>query len=117
MLDRAILESTAAALGGLTQTWLAPFMDLYANQATPLLAQLKDACQTQDFEKVSYAAHTLKSSSASLGLSQVSEYCQQLEQCGRLRQGEKLATLQAKLEQVFEPSVQALEQLSESLPA
>ena len=116
LLDRQMLETTAAALGGLTQAWLDPFLDLYAQQSDQLLQKIRAACQDRDSDKLSYAAHTLKSSSAALGLAQVSEYCQQLEQCGRSHQLETIAQIFLQLEAVSEPSFQALQELSKKLP-
>jgi len=116
LVDRQMLETTAAALGGLTQEWLDPFLDLYTQQSDQLLEKIRVACQDRDSDKLAYAAHTLKSSSAALGLAQVSQYCQQLEQCGRSHQLETIAQIFSQLEAVSEPSFQALQQLSKSLP-
>ncbi len=116
LLDLNMLEATAEALGGLTQEWLTPFLDLYAQQSSQLLQQIRSACQDQNADGLTYAAHTLKSSSAALGLAQVSQYCQQLEQCGRKGQLTPIDPLLSQLEAVFDPSLQALEQLAKSLP-
>ena len=116
LVNRQVLETTAESLGGLTQSWLMPFLELYKQQSTQLLQQIEAACQTQQSEKLSYAAHTLKSSSAALGLERVAHYCQQLEQCGRTQQMTEVAELFSALRELFEPSFQALETLSYELP-
>ncbi len=116
LVNRSMLEATAEALGGLTQAWLGPFLELYSQQGSQLLEQIKTACQDNDADGLAYAAHTLKSSSAALGLVQISQYCQQLEKCGRAQELGTIDTLQQQLETVYEPSMQALAALVETLP-
>lgn len=116
LIDLQKLEITAEPLGGLTQTWLSPFLDLYLQQSTQLLQQIRDACQTQNSDALAYAAHTLKSSSAALGLIKISQCCQQLEHCGRTQQTGMVDELLLQLDSTFETSFQALEQLTYSLP-
>ena len=114
------LEATARQLGGLTQNWLNPFIHLYVEQGTDLLAQLSEASWHQDFEAIIYIAHTLKSSSAMLGLVALSEICQQIEACGKQPQissvTEQINQLILQLEELFHPSVQALSQFAKTLP-
>ncbi|MEM9904721.1 MAG: response regulator [Cyanobacteria bacterium P01_D01_bin.44] len=116
-IDRELLEATAQALGGLTQTWLNPFTALYQQQSPTLLKQLVDAHQRQDFEGLTYAAHTLKSSSAALGMVQVSQWCQQLEQYGRVKQSAPVGKLLSQLENGLGQSLKALRDLAQSLPS
>ncbi|MEO1387069.1 MAG: Hpt domain-containing protein [Cyanobacteria bacterium J06634_6] len=117
LIDRQMLETTADPLGGLTQTWLSPFLDLYLQQSKQLIGQIRNACQTRNCDTLAYAAHTLKSSSAALGLIQISQCCQQLEHCGRTQQTKTIDELLLRLESVFDLSFRALEQLTYSLPA
>ena len=81
------------------------------------MQQVKSACQEKNAESLAYAAHTLKSSSAALGLTAISQYCQQLEQCGRNQTLEQIDQLLPGLEAAYEPSVHALEALIQELPA
>ncbi|MEM9266981.1 MAG: response regulator [Cyanobacteria bacterium P01_F01_bin.13] len=115
-VERDILETTAQPFGGLTQTWLQPFATLYQQQSPTLLKQLIEAHQHSDFEGLAYAAHTLKSSSAALGMTQVSKHCQQLEQCGNTQQHEPVRSLLSQLEHDFAKSLQALQNLAQNLP-
>jgi signal transduction histidine kinase/DNA-binding response OmpR family regulator len=116
LLDRPSLEATAQALGGLTQTWLLSLIRLYEQQGAALLNQLSEAVWHQDYEAIAYAAHTLKSSSAALGMARASHYCQQLETCGRSAQGGNLEPLLLQLKDAFQPSMQTIHQLARSLP-
>ncbi|MFK8183359.1 MAG: response regulator [Phormidesmis sp.] len=116
-IDRDILETTAASLGGLTQAWLSPFIDLYSQQSTQLMQQIRAACEEKNADSLAYAAHTLKSSSAALGLAVIGQYCQDLEQCGRNQTMDQSDQLLSELEAAFDPSVQALKALIQQLPA
>ena len=81
------------------------------------MPQLQSAIQAQKADEITYVAHTLKSSSAALGLMKISQYCQQLERCGRAQDMTDVNTLREQLEAVYEPSLQALERLCKTLPA
>ena len=113
LFDRQVLEATAQPLGGLTQSWLYPFIQLYEEQGLSLLEQLDEAIWHQDYSVIAYAAHTLKSSSMALGLIAISSSCQQLEDCGQ--QGQ-LSALLAQLKNQFQPSVTTLKQTAKTLP-
>jgi HPt (histidine-containing phosphotransfer) domain-containing protein len=63
-----------------------------------LIPQLRDGRHAGDANAVRHVAHTLKSSSASVGALRLSELCAQIEQA--LRQGEALAGLDAQLDQL-----------------
>ena len=78
-LDKNILEQTLAPLGGLTLENLTPFLEIYAVESPKLYDILSSAIRDQDAEQIEYAAHTLKSSSASLGLIAVQNLCQTIE--------------------------------------
>ncbi|MEA5467002.1 GAF domain-containing protein [Leptothoe sp. PORK10 BA2] len=83
-LDKGILEQTLAPLGGLTPENLKPFLDVYVSESPELLKTLKLAMDNQDVEQVQYASHTLKSSSAALGLVAVQKLCQTIENESRV---------------------------------
>ena len=120
LLDPQRLEATAQPLGGLTQSWLYPFIDLYVEQGTELLAQLSEATWHQDYETIAYAAHTLKSSSAALGLIALSEGCQRIEDYGRSQlldsNNASVEQLVLQLEALFQPSVQVLRAFAKTIP-
>ena len=120
LLDPQRLEATAQPLGGLTQSWLFPFIDLYVEQGTELLEQLSEATWHQDYESIAYAAHTLKSSSAALGLVAISEGCQQIENYGRSHSLDSntssIEQLVLQLEALFQPSVQVLRAFAKTIP-
>jgi len=55
----------------------------YLDSSTDLFAQLQAAIADQNPTQLQYAAHSLKSSSASLGAKRLADLCQQLEQQGK----------------------------------
>jgi HPt (histidine-containing phosphotransfer) domain-containing protein len=62
---------------------LAVLIHNYLEDAPKLLAQIQAAVQQQDAAILRYAAHTLKSSSATLGAMTLAQLCQELEVIGR----------------------------------
>lgn len=116
LIDRQILETMAAPLGGLTRAWLIPFLELYSQESNRLMQQLRAACQAQNSNDISFSAHTLGSISGALGLMQVSQCSRYLEKCGRTQQLQTVEEVLSQLESVFEPSVRALQELASSLP-
>ena len=120
LFDLQQLEATAQPLGGLTQSWLSPFIDLYETQGTELIEQLLEASWHQDDDVIAYAAHTLKSSSAALGLIALSEGCQKIEDHTQQQPSNNIsdiAQLISQVETIFRPSVQVLRALVKTIPA
>ncbi|MGK7924656.1 MAG: response regulator [Spirulina sp.] len=58
-------------------------IESYCEDSPQLLADIESAIAVGDTQQLYYHAHTLKSSSASLGVTKFSELCAQLEQLGR----------------------------------
>ncbi|MEM9539673.1 MAG: response regulator [Cyanobacteria bacterium P01_E01_bin.42] len=58
-------------------------IESYCEDSPQLLSQIENAIAAADAHELQYRAHTLKSSSASLGLTQFAEICAKLEELGR----------------------------------
>jgi PAS domain S-box-containing protein len=58
-------------------------VESYCEDSPQLLANIEGAIATSDAQQLYYHAHTLKSSSASLGLTKFAEICGELENLGR----------------------------------
>lgn len=58
---------------------LTQFVDLFLRSAEDLMNDLKKGIKNNDMDKTYYALHTLRSSSAHLGLTQFIELCTTLE--------------------------------------
>jgi HPt (histidine-containing phosphotransfer) domain-containing protein len=80
-------------------------LQAYEASLTRLLPQAQQAWQQGDHETLRHVAHTLKSSSASVGALRLSQHCGEIENRLRVQQAEgldpRLAALQAEGEQVL----------------
>ena len=82
VLDRQTLEALFESVGG-DQEFLAELIDTYVADAPVQVGSLRTALAAGDVEALIRPAHTLKSSSASLGAMGLAEQCRQLEQAAR----------------------------------
>ena len=99
-VDLAVLEEFRAMMGEVASELIGLFLE-----DTPrLLADLRETVAHGDAEGLQRAAHTLKSSSASLGAMGLSALCQELEvmrRAGTLEgAAEKVARVEAEYERV-----------------
>jgi CheY-like chemotaxis protein len=78
-IDMRVLERLQARIGHDKQQKLAELITLFLDHTFSFFAQLEQASQQGDMAALRYVAHTLKSSSASLGANQLSAYCRTLE--------------------------------------
>ena len=92
-------------------------IDLYFTAATGLLEQIRDAATRRDPSALEQAAHSLKSSSANLGATQLVELCRALEQMGRNRDIDQLVPTVEKLRAEYEFVRTALERERKKLDA
>ncbi|MEM1369703.1 MAG: response regulator [Cyanobacteria bacterium P01_H01_bin.15] len=82
-IDLNVLNSTLDMLGDDRLSNLTLLLDVYEKESSKLITQIRDAIAHADASSVGFAAHTLKSSSASLGATHLAELCYQLETMGR----------------------------------
>ena len=82
-LDPKVLQDFRNAMGDSADEFLAELIDAYLEDSPNLLQQMREAIAPGNFKAMKDAAHTLKSSSASLGAIALSKLCQQLENVGR----------------------------------
>ena len=81
-IDTEVLQGLRQTMGANADQFLTQLIDVYLEE-TPLLIQAMDAAVAQtDATAMQKAAHTLKSSSASLGAITLSKLCEQLERLG-----------------------------------
>jgi signal transduction histidine kinase/DNA-binding response OmpR family regulator len=99
-IDAAVLEKFRAMMGEAATELVGLFLEDTPN----LLADLREAVSQGGAEGLQRAAHTLKSSSASLGAMGLSTLCQELEGMGRAGTlegaAEKVAQVEAEYERV-----------------
>ncbi len=123
ILDREALESIQSMLGGDAQEVLSELIECYLTEAPKLLQTMSDAILSDpqgvaqaDPIALRRAAHTLKSSSASLGAVTLAQLCEDVEAMGKantlIGSTEKVLQLQTEYEQVKT----ALERLQQKTP-
>ncbi|MDA0266940.1 MAG: Hpt domain-containing protein [Cyanobacteria bacterium] len=103
VIDMDALTIYFEPLGGIGSEIFASIRDLFLAEAEELMATILKAIAEQDPEQVEFAAHSLKSSSASLGATSLPTLCMKLEQSGCAKaiiQPEKGAQLQAEMEKL-----------------
>ncbi len=83
-------------------------IDAYLEASPAVLAALLDGVKTSDAKAIEFNAHTLKSSSASLGASSFSALCKQLEHVGRSGVLDEAGNLMEKLQSEFPLVCEAL---------
>jgi CheY-like chemotaxis protein len=105
-VDPAVLEKFRAMMGEVASELIAVFLD----DAPKRLAELREAKDQGDLEKLERAAHTLKSSSATLGAMPLSDLCRDLEAMGRERTLEGTAEKVTQVEAEYARVKAALEE-------
>src|SRR6185436_16504000 len=83
-VDRAVLAQLQAELGG-NSALIVELIDLYLGDAPRLLGQLARALAEGEAEEVQRAAHTLKSTSSSVGALALAARCAELERAAQTR--------------------------------
>lgn len=58
-------------------------MDLFESSAQALVAELEQGLESGDVPTIMRAAHTLKSSGANIGATELAAHSKRIEQCGR----------------------------------
>ncbi len=103
-LDRGALQRIEALQREGTPDIVVKVLDMYLENSPKLVNDIEQAVQRHDVVALHLAAHTLKSSSATLGATALAELCKELEALGRKggqqRAGEQVAALRREYEAV-----------------
>jgi two-component system sensor histidine kinase/response regulator len=83
VLDRGVVDALRALDEGQGPGLFEELVDIFISDAAAHVRALQTALESGDARLLERSAHTLKSSSASLGAMQLSELCRALEQTGR----------------------------------
>ncbi len=81
---------------------------LFLSDAPRLMESLREAVQAGDLEALTLTAHSLKSSSATLGANALAETCRQMESLGRAGTLEGMTELMAMVELQYQEAEKAL---------
>lgn len=81
-VDFSILHTNLSAMGDDPKQFLTLLLSIFLEETPHLLQRIESAIGQDDDQNLRFAAHTLKSSSAGMGATQLSELCRQLEAIG-----------------------------------
>ena len=82
ILDSAVLDELRASVGG-DEAFIQELVETYVTEGAANLEEMVAAAAALDPAAIVRPAHTLKSSSASLGAMRLSEICRAIEEAGR----------------------------------
>lgn len=111
VLDPTLLATLQAQLGDVTTEILAEVIDSYLQEAPELFGQMQRAIAQADAPSLQRAAHTLKSSSATVGALGLSQLSQELETLGRTNHLLAAPALLADLQQEYRRVEAALQEV------
>jgi HPt (histidine-containing phosphotransfer) domain-containing protein len=90
VLDHGVLAELRAATGD-DEAFMRELVETYVSEGESNLAGLLDAAATQDCVAIIRPAHTLKSTSASVGAMRLSVICRSIEENGRASRADTLS--------------------------
>jgi PAS domain S-box-containing protein len=100
-LDRGVLERLQKEVGGGDSGFVAELIELFLSDTQSLLTQIKQALVQGEADVLERAAHTLKSSSASVGARSLAVRCDTLEGLARERKLAEGAALVRQIEAAY----------------
>lgn len=109
LINPAQLQQSLTAMGENAAESLRLLLEIYEADAPNLLADIRQAIADGDFDGLRFAAHSLKSSSATLGASRLATLCQQLEYQARAQSDRGLMPLYAQIETTYRQTITALQ--------
>ena len=97
MLNAEVLEELRR-LGDQDAEFFKKLLSTFLQTIQERLPTIEDAVRLKSAEKLSAAAHSLKSSSYNLGATHLGDLCTELEKCGKANSFETVDALLQKLE-------------------
>ncbi|MEQ8963835.1 MAG: Hpt domain-containing protein, partial [Coleofasciculus sp. C2-GNP5-27] len=101
-LDLEVLQALRETLGEGASACLAQLIKVFLTETPALIQGMETAIIQGDATGLEESAHTLKSSSASLGAIPFSEYCEKLERMGENEQLTTASEVVSRLKREFE---------------
>jgi len=111
VLDMSVVESLRALEEEGRASLFGELVELFVADARQQVRALEAALSGGDVRSLERSAHTLKSSSASLGATQMSALCFELERLGRAGSLEGAADLVREVSKAYREACEALESL------
>jgi PAS domain S-box-containing protein len=109
LLDHHVLQRLQADLGDGDPAIVIELIDMFLSDSPQLLATLRQSLAARAADDFQRAAHTLKSSSATLGAATLAKVSQQLELSGRAAAFDQIDDQFREFEQVYKQSSHALQ--------
>ncbi|MGB7445073.1 MAG: response regulator [Coleofasciculaceae cyanobacterium] len=102
VINRQVLQDLREVMGEGAGECLASLIDIYLDETPSLLQKMAWAVTEQEPETIQQIAHTLKSSSASLGATTLSKLCTELESLGKSQTIIGATEIMGKIEAEYE---------------
>jgi signal transduction histidine kinase/DNA-binding response OmpR family regulator len=109
-IDTQVLQTFRQTMGASANQFLAQLIDVYLEETPVILQAIATAIHQDNATAMQQAAHTLKSSSASLGATILSSFCQELESMGHSSTTSGAPEIMVQLEVEYERVKIALQQ-------
>jgi CheY-like chemotaxis protein len=113
-LDTQVLQDFRNTMGSNASVYLAQLIDIYLEDSPNLLQAMGKAVSQTDVAAMTQAAHTLKSSSASLGAITLSKLCQELERMGNSKTTTGASEIMSQIKSEYERVKVALQMESQT---
>lgn len=89
-IQATVREALQFIMGNSSPEMLKEMSIIFMEDATPLINQLKVSYSNQDFKSINMAAHTLKGSSATMGLEKIADLCLAIEISSKRQENSQL---------------------------
>ncbi len=109
LIDRTQLLESLNAMGDEPKSALAMVLELYLEDAPQLVVAIGQAAAKVDFEALRFAAHSLKSSSGTLGAQRLASLCQQMEFKARKGDDSNLPGLNQQIQETYQETLATLQ--------
>lgn len=97
------------------ETVIETLLKNYFDQAPLQFQDLTEAVQSLDFDKIFFAAHTLRGSSGTIGARRISHYCERIEILAAEKQSDTLDKLLTLIEKELPHTFDAIKSMSSTL--
>lgn len=111
LLDLAVIEQLKLDMGDMAEVIIVDLVESLERDAARQLAEMRQAVASVDSERFWRAAHGLKGSCASLGVSQAAMLCLELESVGKRGELVHVPPLVDRLQGLIAESAEALRNL------
>ena len=111
VIDVEVINQLKVALGEDAKEIIDDLIQTYVGDAPNLINGMRESIKEQDTEKTRRFAHTLKGSSANLGLNELANACFVLEKAAKNEDLANAEEMLAYIEDAYERALQALNEV------